>query len=38
MSSEGGLPVTTVVGLGNALMADDAFGPYLKNLRQGRTA
>jgi hydrogenase maturation protease len=22
------LPVTTVVGLGNVLMADDAFGPY----------
>jgi hydrogenase maturation protease len=23
-----GLPATTVVGLGNVLMADDAFGPY----------
>ncbi len=28
MNSEGGLPVTTIVGLGNVLMADDAFGPY----------
>lgn len=26
--SDGGLPRTTVVGLGNVLMADDAFGPY----------
>ena len=28
MNSEGKRPVTTIVGLGNVLMADDAFGPY----------
>ena len=28
MNREGKLPVTTIVGLGNVLMADDAFGPY----------
>jgi hydrogenase maturation protease len=26
--SDGEIPSTTVVGLGNVLMADDAFGPY----------
>ena len=26
--SEGKLPTTTIVGLGNVLMADDAFGPW----------
>jgi len=26
--SEGKLPATTIVGLGNVLMADDAFGPW----------
>ncbi len=28
MNREGKPPVTTIVGLGNVLMADDAFGPY----------
>lgn len=28
---EGKLPATTIVGLGNVLMADDAFGPYFVN-------
>lgn len=34
--SEDRLPTTTVVGLGNVLMADDAFGPYFVRWLEAR--